>query len=173
MAVILRSRRFVLRPFRKGDEESLRKNINNRKIYRYTMLIPHPYTRRHASEWVKKKISQRGKKKAGELSFAIDVKGDVVGGIGLLHIEKHKAEIGYWLGEKDWGKGIMTAAVKLMISFCFGKLKLQRVYASVFKGNKASARVLEKAGFKFEGINRKNYLKDKKLFDGLLYAKVR
>ena len=156
MAVTLRSRSFVLRPFRKGDEPSLRRNINNRKIYRYTLLIPHPYTARHAAEWIKKNVFMQEKKKASEINFAIDVNGEVVGGVGLSHIEKHKAEIGYWLGESYWGKGVMTAAVKLALKFCFTKLKLRRVYANVYKGNKASARVLQKAGFAFEGVNRRN-----------------
>lgn len=173
MSVTLRSRNFVLRPFRKGDETSLRRNINNRKIYRYMRLIPHPYTAKHANDWIKKNISLQRKKNAPEINFAIDIGGEVVGGIGLSHIEKYKAEIGYWLGEKYWGKGIMTTTVKLVISFCFGKLKLRRIYASIFKGNKVSARVLQKAGFKLEGINRKNVLKDGRIVDSILYAKVR
>lgn len=172
MAVTLRSKSFVLRPFRRGDETSLRRNINNRKIYRYTLLIPHPYTARHASDWIRKNISLQKKKRALEISFAIDIGGEVVGGIGLSHIEKHKAEVGYWLGEKYWERGITTEAVKLVVGFALRKLKLRRVYAGIFRGNKASVRVLEKAGFKFEGINRRNYLKGGKIVDGLLYAKV-
>lgn len=169
----LKSNKFALRPFRKGDEDSLRKNVNNRMIYRYTLQIPYPYTAKDAKDWVRKKISERRRRKVGELNFAIDINGEVVGGIGLMHLEKHKAEIGYWLGERYWGRGIMAAAVKLVCQYAFGKLKLRRVYASVFKPNKASARVLEKAGFMFEGVNRRNYLKDGRLLDGLLYARTR
>lgn len=173
MAVTLRFRSFVLRPFRKGDEASLQRNINNRKIYRYTLLIPHPYTAKHASVWIKKNISLQKKKKASEINFAIDVGGDVVGGIGLSHIEKHKAEIGYWLGEKCWGRGIMTKAVKLVCGFGFRKLRLRRIYATVFANNRASARVLEKAGFRREGLLRKLHKKAGKFVDALIYAKVR
>ena len=102
MVPIIKAKSFTLRPFRKGDEDSLRKNINNRKIYRYTLLIPHPYTARHATEWIKKNVSLQKKKRATEINFAIDISGEVVGGIGISHIEKHKAEIGYWLGERYW-----------------------------------------------------------------------
>ncbi|HIG98523.1 TPA: GNAT family N-acetyltransferase [Candidatus Woesearchaeota archaeon] len=171
--MILRAKAFSLRPFRKGDEISLRTNINSRNVSRYTLRIPFPYLARHARGWVKKNISLGSRRKADELNFAIDMKGEVVGGISLMHIEKHKAEIGYWLGEKYWGRGIMTEVVKLVCGHAFGRLKLGRIYASVFRPNRASARVLEKAGFRLEGINRKNCLKNGRIYDGMLYAKTR
>lgn len=169
---------FVLRQFRQGDEHSLNKNINDWEIYRYTSLIPHPYTMRHAREWIKRNIAISAKQNRPEINFALVIRGDVVGGIGLMKmraskVEMHTAEIGYWLARRHWGKGVMTEAVRLVVDFGFRELGLRRIYASVFAPNKASARVLEKAGFKFEGINRKNYLKDGKVLDGLMYARVR
>src|SRR3989338_9719190 len=101
----IKSKQFTLRPYRSGDEKSLRRNINTKRIYDYTLHIPHPYTSRHARDWVRKKVFQKGKKQVDELSFAIDINGEVVGGVGLQNMEKHKAEIGYWLGENYWGNG--------------------------------------------------------------------
>ena len=173
MAVTLRSKSFVLRPFRRGDETSLRRNINNGKIYRYTLRIPHPYTLKHAKEWVHKNLQLQRKEKPSQVSFAIDSNGEVIGGIGLSSIENHKAELGYWLAEKHWGKGIMTKAVKLVCNFGFRSLKLKRIYATVQPRNKPSVGVLEKNGFLFEGIMKKSYKKDGKLLDGLMYAKTR
>ncbi len=173
MLPTLRAKGFILRPFRKGDEESLQRNINNRKIYMYTLRIPYPYTLKHARDWVRKCYSQSRKKRPGELNFGIDINGELAGGVGLANIEQHKAEIGYWLAEQHWGKGIMTRAVRLVCSFGVNELNLRRIYAPVFVDNKASARVLEKAGFSREGLMRKLEKKDGRLIDAFTYAKVK
>ncbi|MFH0868271.1 MAG: GNAT family protein [Candidatus Woesearchaeota archaeon] len=171
MNKIIKSKKFILRPYRKGDEESLIKNINDKVIYRYTCNIPYPYKQKDAKQWIAR-CKKRNKKKT-EINFAIDINRKVVGGAGFLNIENHKAEIGYWLGKKYWGKGIVTEAVKLVTNFGFKKLHLKRIYATVFLKNKASARVLEKNGYKREGIMRKFHLKDGKFLDAILYAKVK
>lgn len=173
MIPALTAKGFILRPFRKGDEESLQRSINNRKIYRHTLRIPYPYTLKHARDWVKKCILQSRKKRLGEINFGIDINGELVGGVGLTNVEQHKAEIGYWLAEQHWGKGVMTGAVRLVCSFGFRRLKLRRIYAHVFVKNRASARVLEKAGFSLEGLMRKLHKKDGKFVDALTYAKVK
>lgn len=85
----------------------------------------------------------------------------------------HKAEMGYWLGRKYWGGGMMTDAVKSIVSFGFKNLKLHRIYAGVFLFNKGSARVLEKNGFKLEGISKKEVKKDEEFIDAYIFAKVR
>jgi RimJ/RimL family protein N-acetyltransferase len=170
---IIKSKEFILRPFRKGDEKSLAENINNKNIYRNTLSIPYPYTLKNAQEWVMKSLKEAKKKKPARISFVIEINGGVAGSVGLSKIEGHKAEIGYWLAEKYWGRGIMTKAVKLVTKFGFDKLKLKRIYAHVFSFNKASKRVLEKAGYKFEGILRKNVKKDGKFLDAYLFAKVK
>jgi len=170
---VIKSRHFILRPFRKGDEESLTKNINNKKIYRNTFCIPYPYTLKDAREWITKNLKEMKNKKPKEINFVIDINSEVAGSIGFSKIEGHKAEIGYWLAEKYWGRGIMTQAVKLITKFGFEKLKLRRIYAHVFFFNKTLMRVLEKASYKFEGILRENVIKDSKLMDDHLFAKVK
>jgi len=170
---IIKSKNFILRPFRKGDEKSLAENINNKKIYRNTLVIPYPYTLKDAREWVTKNLKEARKKKPKEINFVIDINGEAAGSIGFSKIQEHKAEIGYWLAEKYWGKGIMPQAVKLITKFGFEKLKLRRIYAKVFFFNKPSMRVLEKAGYKFEGILRKNVMKDGKFIDNHIFAKVK
>ena len=162
-----------MRPFRRGDEKSLAENINNKKIYRNTLSIPYPYTLKDAQEWVMKNLKELKKKKPAMINFVIDINGGVAGSVGLSKIEGHKAEIGYWLAEKYWNKGIMSEAVKLVTKFGFDKLKLKRIYAFVFCFNKASMRVLEKVGYKFEGILKKNSKKDGKFIDDYLFAKIK
>ena len=85
----------------------------------------------------------------------------------------HSAEIGYWLGETFWGCGIATEALNAMSEWAFRELHLVRLYAKVFARNQASARVLEKAGYVFEGRLLAHYFRDGEYIDGLLYAKVR
>jgi len=163
----IKSKNFTLRPYKKGDEESLIKNINDKDIYKYTVRIPYPYTSKHAKQWI-----YHPKNKA-DINFAIDIRRRVVGGIGLRNITKYKAEIGYWLGKKYWNKGIMTKALKLVTNYGFNKLKLKRIYCQVFSKNKASSRILEKIGYKREGFMRKYHLKDGKLLDSISYAKIK
>jgi RimJ/RimL family protein N-acetyltransferase len=171
---IIKSKYFLLRPFKKGDEYSLAKNINNKKIYRNLNLsIPYPYTLKDAKDWINKNLKEVKKRKPTMINFVIDIQGEVIGSICFYKIENHKDQLGYWLAEKYWNQGIMTEAVKLITKFGFEKLKLKRIEAFVFTFNKASKRVLEKAGYKLEGILRKNSKKDNKFFDDYLFAKIR
>ena len=171
--VIIKSKDFILRPFKKGEKDSLAENINNKKIYRNTLNIHYPYTSKDAKGWIAKNLKEAKKGKPTEVNFVIDIRGGVAGSVGFSKIDGHKAEIGYWLGEKYWGQGVMTEAVKLVTKFGFKKLKFKRIYAYVFPWNKASMRVLEKVGYKLEGILRKHVKKDNKFIDGYLFAKVR
>ncbi len=169
----IKIKKFILRPYKKKDQASLAKNINYKKIYRNTLRIPYPYTLRDANGWIEKNLEEHKKKKPDKINFAIDINGEIVGGIELGGIEEHQAELGYWLTPKYHNKGIMTLALKKITKYGFEKLKLKRIYACVFPFNEASKRVLEKNGYKLEGILRKEIKKDNKLLDDCLYAKVR
>jgi len=170
---IIRSKNFILRPFKKGDEEFLMKHINNRIIAKNTLRIPYPYKLKDARWWINHNLKLDKKKKKREINFAVEINGEVVGGIGLDKIYEHCAEIGYWLGKKYWGQGIMTTATKLVTKYGFEKLGLRRIYAFVFPFNKASAGVLIKAGYKYEGKLRKHVKKGNKFLDDLLFAKLK
>jgi ribosomal-protein-alanine N-acetyltransferase len=111
-----------------------------------------------------------------EMKFCIEVDGTAVGGIGVHpghDVHRHTATVGYWLGEEFWRRGIMTEAVTVVTDFCFENFPFRRISAEVFANNPASARVLEKAGFIFEGRLKNDVLKDGKLLDSLLYARTR
>jgi RimJ/RimL family protein N-acetyltransferase len=165
---------FVLRPFKKGDEFSLAKNINDKEIIRNTLIPFYPYKLKNAKDWVRKNLKEDEKKKPKMFNFVIDINGEVTGSVGFSRIEKrHQALLGFWLAKKYWNKGIMTKAVKLITEFGFGKMGFKRIYADVLYFNKSSMRVLEKADFQLEGILRKSIKKDNKLIDDYLFAKVR
>ncbi len=112
----------------------------------------------------------------GESIYAIDIDGQAVGAIGIhprVNEECHTAEIGYWLGEAYWGRGIATAAVRGLAQSALEKTDLYRLFANVFSSNPASMRVLEKAGFQREGILRRAVVKEGVLLDTVVYALTR
>ena len=164
--------RCTIRPWRLDDAESLAKHANNRKIWvALRDLFPHPYTIQDAHEFLQRAISEEP-----TTNFCIEVEGVAAGGIGSRlgqDVHRHTAEFGYWLGEKFWGRGIITETVMAFTDFCFDNFQLRRIYAEPFANNPASTRVLEKAGFAFEGRLKNNVVKDGKVLDSLLYAKTR
>ena len=165
-------RQCTIRPWRLDDAESLARHANNRKIWLEVRdLFPHPYTLQDAHEFLQRTISEQP-----EMKFCVEIEGAAIGGIGVHpgeDVHRHTSTVGYWLGEEFWGRGIMTEAVAALSDFCFQNFPLRRISAEAFANNPASARVLEKAGFVFEGRLRNNVTKDGKLLDSLLYAKTR
>ena len=111
-----------------------------------------------------------------ETIFAIASADEAIGCIGMLpqnDVARLSAEVGYWLGEPFWGRGIATAALKALTEHAFTEFDLVRLYATVMEWNPASARVLEKAGYEYEGLMRKSAVKDGQVIDQWLYAIVR
>ncbi len=170
--VELRTDRCTLRPFRPADAASLARHADNRKVWlNLRDAFPHPYTVAHAEAYIAGVAGE-----APTTRFAIDVAGEAVGGVGLAlgsDVERRSAEIGYWLGEQYWNRGIVTAAVTAATAYAFRELDLLRVFAVPFAGNAASARVLERAGYEREGTMRQSAVKDGRVLDQLLYAAVR
>jgi RimJ/RimL family protein N-acetyltransferase len=162
----------TLREFRTGDEESLVRHANNPKVWRNLRdAFPHPYTREDAKHWI-----EIASPTTPATNFAIVVDRDAVGGIGLVlkeDVHRQSAEIGYWLGEDLWGRGIVTEAVRTITDYAFATFDLCRVYAGVFEWNLASMRVLEKAGYEFECRLRKSVIKEGQIIDELIYTVIR
>jgi ribosomal-protein-alanine N-acetyltransferase len=148
------------------------RHADNRKIWRNLMdRFPHPYTARDADEWVAH---------AGPITppqhLAIEVDGAAAGGIGLdlgTDVNRRAAEIGYWLGERFWGLGIVTEALRAMTDYAFDTFDVCRLQASVFEWNAASMRVLEKAGYTLESIGRRAVTKDGHTIDRFVYVRLR
>ena len=151
------------------DAETIVRHANNRKIWlNLRDRFPHPYTDRDAQIYLKQVVSTQP-----ETNFAIDLDGAAVGGVGFVlgaDVERVSAEVGYWLGESVWGRGIATAALKGSIRYAMAEYGLRRVFAVPFSENAASIRVLEKAGFVREGLMRHSAVKDGRILDQVLYA---
>lgn len=160
---------FEIRPWRRSDAKSLQKYANNRAVAaNLTDQFPHPYTLLHAKNFIK---NVRGFDPPRIL--AIDIGGDAVGSIGItpqIDVHRMNAEIGYWLAEPFWGKGITTEAVKRMAAYAFEKFEVNRLYAKCFGYNKPSHRVLEKAGFSVEAHFKNTLIKNGQVHDEIIYA---
>ena len=160
---------FILRKWTREDANSLVRHANNIRIARNLRDgFPHPYTPRDAEKWIEMVLNN-----SDDLIFAIDVNGEACGGIGLhggKDVYRFNAEVGYWLSEKHWGKGIMTAAVRLLVEFGFTHYKWTRIYAGIFGNNPASMTVLKKCGFKEEARFRKSVKKEGVFLDEHIYS---
>jgi ribosomal-protein-alanine N-acetyltransferase len=162
----------VVRPWQREDLESLVRHANNGNVARQLRdRFPHPYTRADGESWLALAAAQKPQN-----FFAIDVAGEAVGGIGVMpghDVERVSAEVGYWLGEGFWGRGIATAALAALVGHVFSTHDLTRLFALPFAHNLASRRVLEKAGFRLDAILRKSAIKEGRVLDQALYSLVR
>lgn len=158
-----------------SDADSLLRHANNPKIAaRLRDRFPHPYTAENAQQYLER--DARRSVDGNEFVFAIEVDGQAVGGIGIIRgadIERVSAELGYWLGEEYWGRGIVTAAIKNFAPWIMDRYRLSRLHADCFTDNPASSRVLEKAGFTRESTKRRAAIKHGEIKDMHVYVMVR
>jgi ribosomal-protein-alanine N-acetyltransferase len=164
----------VIRPYHESDAESLATRINNKNVAANLLTVPHPYTPADARGFLATCFSE-----SERTHFAIADNTGVIGGIslkraapGFENVQAHVAEIGYWLAEEYWNRGIATEAVAALTEWGFRALGLRRIHAAVFARNAASARVLEKAGYEYEGREQNRYFRDGAFIDGLRYARL-
>ncbi len=170
-----------LRPWDPSDETSVVANANSRAVWlNLRDRFPHPYTAEDARVWFSLVANE-----SPVQHLAIEVDGDLdgegggeaAGGIGIelgSDVERCSAEIGYWLGERHWGKGIMSAALVGMTEYVWTQFPtIERIFAIPYARNGASFRVLEKAGYECEGRLRRSAIKDGEVLDQLMYSRVR
>ena len=166
---VMQLKHSLLRPWRQEDALALVKHANNSRVASNLRDgFPYPYTPSDARNWLKNVEENRK-----DVILAIEVNGEACGGIGLhgfKDVYRYNSEIGYWLSEAYWGRGIMTEAVAAMVQHAFTKTIWLRVFAAIFENNPASMRVLEKNGFRREAIHRKAVMKGGTLMDEHLYA---
>lgn len=161
-----------LRNLEKSDLETLIRYANNSKIaMNLRDGFPNPYTFEDAIGFYNMVKSQKPL-----TTFAIEYHDEFTGMIGLMPLTDiycKSAEIGYWLAEPFWNKGIVTSAVKLIVDWAWKNLDIVRIHTGVFSYNPSSARVLEKAGFTFECECKKSVFKNSKFANELRYSILR
>ncbi len=165
-------KRIILRPLRISDAKDIYFNIQEKRIAENTSLIPWPYRLKDAKNFLKKR--QKSYRNKSHFTFGIELR-DRKGVIGCISLDKvnfehQNAEIGYWLGSKYWGRGIMTEAGKLILNFAFKKLKLHRIYGFSFGDNPASQIIFKNSGFKKEGFLRQAHWRFGRWRDDVCYG---
>ena len=162
----------ALREWRQSDAAGVAKYANNGKIAcNLRDVFPHPYTLTDAEYLVNSCLEADQDR---QLFRAIEIDGHAVGSIALClgsDVYARTAELGYWLAEEHWGKGIMTRAVRQICEEGITQWDgLVRIYAEPFAHNAGSRRVLEKAGFTLEGVLRQSVFKGDAVCDSCMYA---
>ena len=163
----------AVRDWRPGDAASLAQHANDRRIWlNMRDAFPHPYTSADATAFLARAVAMRP-----VTWFAVTVNDMAVGGIGYTpheDVERVSAEIGYWLGTAFWGRGIMTAALNAVTAHAFrAHPDLRRLYAVPYVTSAASARILEKAGYRLEGRLRQSVVKNGQILDQFMYSILR
>jgi [ribosomal protein S5]-alanine N-acetyltransferase len=160
-----------VRPWRPTDAEALVRYANNRKIWlNLRDGFAHPYTPKDAQAFL-----ERVTQSTPAMMFAIATNEEAIGGIGLSpnqDVHRLTAELGYWLAEPYWGRGIMTEVVTKLTDYALEQCGLMRVYAEPYAPYTASCRVLEKAGYTLEGRLRNSVIKDGHILDQFMYARL-
>jgi len=156
----LETRRLHLRPVNEKDAKYLVKSLNNLNISRWIVPMPYPYKKSDAMFWINLQKKQFKKKPRTDYHFIIELKPEkkIIGAVGIFGFDEHKVEgeLGYWLDEEYWNKGIMSEAVERIIDFGFLDLKLKKIVIPVFAGNPGSNGIAKKMGFKLEGVLRQH-----------------
>lgn len=156
------------------DAADLAKALSNKKIQdNLRDGLPYPYTEKDGTEYISAMLSADENE---TFAFAITIESKVVGSIGIFrqeNIHRQTAELGYYVAEEYWGQGIMTDAVNQICEYVFENSDIIRIYAELFAYNIASCRVLEKAGFQYEGTLRNNAVKNGKVIDMKMYSKLK
>jgi len=160
-----------IRKWALSDAKELAAALSNKKVQdNLRDGLPYPYTEQDGTDYISAMLSADENE---TFAFAITVNEKVVGSIGIFrqgNIHRQTAELGYYIAEEYWGKGIMTEAVKQICGYVFDKSDIIRIYAEPFAYNAASCRVLEKAGFQYEGTLRSNAVKNGEVIDMKMYS---
>jgi [ribosomal protein S5]-alanine N-acetyltransferase len=168
------SRQFSISEFQSSDRHQMVENLRDGMVQQWTLLIPYPYGLEDANAWLKN-LQEKKAVDGQAMNWAIrNPDGRAIGGIGFHDAGGHQGhvrEIGYWLTKEYWGCGIMTDAVKAVVTHAFQHLSLSRITAAIFHGNSASAKVLKKAGFQLEApLLKKCYLKNGQFIDAAIVS---
>ncbi len=160
-----------IRKWERTDAKDLAAALSNKKIQdNLRDGLPYPYTEQDGAAFISEMLSADENE---TFAFAITVENRAIGSIGVFrqgNIHRRTAELGYYIAEEYWGRGIGTKAIKQICSYVFSKSDIIRIYAEPFAHNKASCRALEKAGFQYEGTLRDNAAKNGKTLDMKMYA---
>ena len=163
-----------IRKWKLTDAKDIAVALSNKKIQdNLRDGLPYPYSEKDGIDFISSMISANEDE---TFAFAITLDDKVTGSIGVFrqqNIHRQTAEMGYYIAEEYWGKGIMTDAVKQICEYVFKNSDILRIYAEPFAYNTGSCRILEKVGFQYEGTLRNNAVKNGKVIDMKMYSLLR
>lgn len=161
----------TIRKFRRNDKYRMAEIANNMKIaINLRDAFPYPYSLEDARKFINMCLRIKPYQ-----VFAIEFEGEYVGNIGIHKqddVYRKTAELGYFIGEQYWNRGITTRAVNLICDYGFRELDVIKIFSGVFSFNTASQRVLEKCGFEREAVLKSSVIKNGKIYDEYRYAKI-
>jgi RimJ/RimL family protein N-acetyltransferase len=161
---------FLLRPYQLADKLALVKHANNKNISdNLRDRFPYPYTIEDA-EWFINFVLENNNPVT---NFVIEIHNEASGSVSFWlgeDVYRLNAEIGYWLGEEHWGKGIMTNVIKTIVKYIFEDFGIKRIYAMPFATSIGSVKTLEKAGFTKEATIHNGVIKNGKIMDYYIYS---
>lgn len=164
----------IIRQWRESDAADLAAALSNKKVQdNLRDGLPYPYTEKDGLDFINAMLSADPN---DTFAFAVTVDDKAIGSIGVFrqgNIHRLTAELGYYIAQEYWGNGIMTEAVRQICEYVFKNSDIIRIYAEPFAYNEASCRVLEKAGFQFEGVLRSNAIKNNKVLDMKMYSLIK
>ena len=171
----LLTQRLVLRELLLSDAPAVARQAGDRRVARFLLAVPSPYPPSLAARWIATRIAWWTAGRGVTLAIARRTTPELLLGTVSLRrfVRDRRAELGYWLAAETWGKGFATEAAGALVDFGFRELLLERIYAQVLEGNRASCRVLEKLGMLSEGRRRRHVRKGRRLYDVEMYGMLR
>jgi RimJ/RimL family protein N-acetyltransferase len=167
--------RLQLRPFVRKDAVRVAELAGARSIADTTISIPHPYPTELAADWISTHVASWQVERAAHFAIELRPQGVLAGSVSVRDLDRahYQAELGFWIGEPFWGQGLATEALRCVLSFTFGPLGLNRLHAHHMARNPASGRVLEKVGFRREGLLRQRVIKWGRFEDVVILSLLR
>lgn len=173
-ATVIETPRLILRPLTVADAPDVRRLAGTYEVASTTLAVPHPYPEGAAESWIATHPASLARGEFVVFGVMLRETSELTGAIGLtLALSQCRAEMGYWLGHEYWGRGIATESATAILKYGFETLRLHRIYATHFRRNPASGRVMQKIGMRHEGTLRGWVLKWGEFEDCELYAKLR
>lgn len=174
--MMLKTKRLILRPPKKSDWKDVIEGVNDVEVSKNLKVVPYPYKKKDALEWINKKIKEFRKRRKDDYTFMIELKSEkkVIGATGIHRISKKnsKCTTGSWINKNYWRKGYILEAKVSILDFIFNKLKLKKVETGAYAENIASNKMSQKLGFKKEGVKRKSIvdLAENRAHDEVIYG---
>ncbi len=171
----LETDRFILKPISEEDAEEIYQNVKDHDIARWLINLPHPYPEDGAIKYIREARELMKKGLSYELPIRSRSTGELIGVMAILKVDRknRNGELGYWIAKKHWNSGFATEAGLRALEFGFEVLNLERIYAKYYPENKASGRVMEKLGMKYEGTMRHEVFRNDRYYDMTYYGILR